>query len=260
MSDNTPSDHTPHAPGATLECALYLIPVPLSDTSRPDDVLPAINFTIVRQLRHFVVEDLRSARRFLRRIDRTFDIDGSHFVELNEHTRRDGRHVTATIDALRQGHPVGVLSEAGCPAVADPGAEAVAVAQREGFKVIPLVGPSSILMALMASGFNGQSFAFHGYLPINADERLRTIRDYERRARAAASQTQIFIEAPYRNNKLIRLLADTLRPDTLICVASDITGERASIVTRTAAQWARTQADYDRIPTIFLIGSGDGTL
>ncbi len=259
MTPTTTDDNSP-MPRTQLQCALYLIPVPLSDTSAAADVLPAANLGIIRELRHFVVEDLRSARRFLRRVDRSFDIDGSTFVELNEHTRRDRRYVDATIEALRQGHPVGLLSEAGCPAVADPGAEAVAVAQREGYRVIPLVGPSSILMALMASGFNGQSFAFNGYLPIDHDQRIRTLREYERRARASASQTQVFIEAPYRNNKLLALLADTLRPDTLICVASDITGERESIITRTAAQWARSRADYDRIPTIFLIGSSDGTL
>lgn len=145
------------------------------------------------------------------------------------------------------------MSEAGCPAVADPGAQVVSIAQREGLKVVPLVGPSSILMSLMASGFNGQGFAFNGYLPIGDDERHRAVKELENRC-TRWHQTQIFIETPYRNNRLIRFLASTLRPDTLLCVACDIADPaRESIITLPASKWKTNQADYDKRPAIFLI-------
>lgn len=232
--------------------ALYLIPVTLSDGQSPLTVLPQCNIDILRQIRHFIVENVRSARRFIRACDRTFDIDGATFDVLDEHNRHDTPAIARMLEPLRRGEPVGVLSEAGCPAVADPGAEAVAMAQREGLRVIPLVGPSSILMSLMASGFSGQSFTFNGYLPVDVREKAARLRDLERHA---ARATQIFIETPYRNNRLVALMAETLRPDTLVCVASDITGPHESIITRTAAEWRRARYDYDRTPTIFLIGS-----
>ena len=145
------------------------------------------------------------------------------------------------------------MSEAGCPAVADPGASVVAIAQHEGLRVIPLVGPSSILMSLMASGFNGQGFAFNGYLPIKEDERHRAIKDFENRC-SRLGQTQIFIETPYRNNRLIHFLASNLRPDTLLCVACDITDPaRESIITLPASKWKNNNTDYDKRPAIFLI-------
>lgn len=234
--------------------ALYLIPVTLSDGQDPRAVLPEYNLQLIGGIRHFVVENLRSARRFLRRCHRDFDIDGSHFVELNEHNASRASDIAAMLQPLRDGHPVGLLSEAGCPAVADPGAELVAQAQREHLEVVPLVGPSSILMSLMASGLCGQSFAFNGYLPIDDAERTAAIRRLERSATDAHSTTQIFIEAPYRNNRMVRALASTLRPDTMLCVASDITGPRQSIITRTAAEWERASYDYDKVPTIFVIG------
>ena len=147
---------------------------------------------------------------------------------------------------------MGVISEAGCPAIADPGADVVAIAQRRGIRVVPLVGPSSILMSLMASGFNGQSFAFQGYLPIDAGERQRKLKWMET-AIARDSQTQIFIETPYRNNKLIEELARLLPPSLRLCVASGITSEQESIVTRTIGQWRQAKYDYNKIPTIFLL-------
>ena len=157
------------------------------------------------------------------------------------------------LDALRRGEPVGVMSEAGCPAVADPGAAVVAIAQREGLKVVPLVGPSSILMSLMASGFNGQCFAFAGYLPVDSAARQRRLRDMEGCIRRMG-QTQIFIETPYRNNRLIPELCRALPGSLKLCVASDLTGPRESIVTRELSQWAKATYDYDKIPTIFLLG------
>ena len=156
------------------------------------------------------------------------------------------------LDPLRNGVDMGIISEAGCPAIADPGADVVAIAQSEGLKVVPLVGPSSILMSLMASGFNGQGFAFNGYLPIDEAEKSRALHELENRA--SRGQTQIFIETPYRNNRLISFLSETLRPDTLLCVAADITDpKKESIVTMPATRWKSVKADYDKRPAIFLI-------
>jgi 16S rRNA (cytidine1402-2'-O)-methyltransferase len=228
---------------------IYLIPVELGDTPT-DKVIPSYNIDVIRRLRHFIVENVRSARRFLKRCDRSIDIDSLTFTELNEHTRpEDFAALLAPADA---GNDMGIISEAGCPAIADPGADVVAIAQRKGYKVVPLVGPSSILMSLMGSGFNGQSFAFSGYLPIDGGSRSAKLKEMERRIRQE-SQTQIFIETPYRNNKLIAELARTLPGSLMLCVASDITGERESILTRPLSQWARASYDYDKIPTIFLL-------
>ena len=232
-----------------MQPALYLIPVPLSDVPL-SQVLPAANLDVVRGIRHFIVENIRSARRFIRKCDRDIDIDALTFSELNRHT--DPKDVASFLAPLEAGEPVGVISEAGCPAIADPGADVVAIAQRRGLPVVPLVGPSSIVMGLMASGFNGQSFAFVGYLPIDAQARVRKLKEMEQRI-VRDDQTQIFIETPYRNNSL---LADLTRhlPGTLrLCVASDITGSGERIVTRTIGQWASTKADFGKIPTIFLL-------
>lgn len=229
--------------------ALYLIPSTMSD-GPVDAAIPVANIAIMRGITHFVVENVRTARRFLRRCDRTIDIDRLSFVTLDEHTPVE--EVPAMLSPIAEGHPVGVISEAGCPAVADPGADLVAVAQRKGYKVVPLVGPSSIIMALMGSGFNGQSFAFSGYLPHDLKARTATLREMERMIRRAR-QTQIFIETPYRNNRLIAELASTLPGSLRLCVASDITGPAQSIVTRSIAEWARSTYNYDKIPSIFLL-------
>lgn len=233
----------------TMEAALYLVPVELSGapTSR---VIPQWNIEVARQIRVWIVENVRTARRFLRRWDHAYPIDECTFFELNGHT--DPTRTGSYLDALRRGEPVGLMSEAGCPAIADPGAAVVEIAQREKLKVVPLVGPSSILMSLMASGFNGQGFAFNGYLPIDEAEKSRELRELENRA--SRGQTQIFIETPYRNNRLISFLSETLRPDTLLCVAADITDpQKESIVTMPAARWKSVKADYDKRPAIFLI-------
>lgn len=230
---------------------LILFPVPLS-AGAPELVLPARNIELLRQTRHFVVENLRSARRFLRAASRDIVIDELDLRELNEHTPPS--EVEKLLEPLEQGHNLGVLSEAGCPAVADPGADLVAAAQRRGYRVEPLVGPSSILMALMASGFNGQSFTFQGYLPVETQARTRALHDMERDIRSHR-RTQIFIETPYRNNRLIAELCRSLPGDMLLCVASDITGERESIVTAPLRHWAAASYDYSKIPTIFLLFS-----
>ena len=232
-----------------LEAALYLIPVPLSG-GEIDDVLPVRNRHMVGEMRHFIVENVRSARRFLKKCDRSIGIDALTFSELNRHTRPE--EVAEMLEPLRRGEAVGVISEAGCPAIADPGADVVAVAQREGLKVVPLVGPSSIIMSLMASGFNGQSFAFLGYLPIDGAERQRKLRSMEQCINTL-DQTQIFIETPYRNNKLLAELVKSLPRRLRLCVASDISGARETIITRTVEEWGRAKYDYDKVPTIFLL-------
>lgn len=232
-----------------VQAALYLLPVPLSDVTT-DNVLPRLNIAIVREIRYFIVENVRSARRFLKRCDHSIDIDKLTFYTLNRHTQPES--INEMLAPLRKGEAVGVISEAGCPAIADPGADVVAIAQREGLRVVPLVGPSSILMSLMASGFNGQSFAFIGYLPIDSGERQRKLRNMEQNI-YKLDQTQIFIETPYRNNKLIADLTKSLPRRMRLCVASDITGENESIVTRTIEEWERIKYDYNKIPTIFLL-------
>lgn len=235
-----------------LEAGLYLIPTQLSDVPL-DRVLPAHNIDVVRELRYFVVESLRSARRFLKKCDRDIDIDSLTFNELNEHTDlKNTAAIEALLDPIGRGEAVGVISDAGCPAVADPGADLVAIAQRKGYKVFPLVGPSSILMSLMASGFNGQSFAFLGYLPVDAQARQAKLKEMTRRIERER-QTQIFIEAPYRNNQLIADLAAHLPAGMRLCVASNITGDGQSIITRTIGQWKQAQYDYHKVPTIFLL-------
>lgn len=236
--------------------SLYLIPVNISDAPL-DSVIPTGNIEIIRGIRHFIVENTRTARRFLKRCDRSFDVDGAVFHELNRHT--DLNEVSGWLDPLRSGEPMGVMSEAGCPAVADPGALPVEIAQREGFRVIPLVGPSSILMSLMASGFNGQGFAFNGYLPIDDKEKLHALRELEAESQSK-NRTEIFIETPYRNNRMVQFLSDNLRPDTLLCVACDITDtEKESIVTLPAPKWKNNKENYDKRPAIFLIYRGNQT-
>ena len=235
-----------------IEAGLYLIPCQLSDVPL-ERVLPTHNIEVVRGIRFFVVESLRSARRFLKKCDRDIDIDALTFHELNEHTDlKDTAAIEALLEPISRGEAVGVISDAGCPAVADPGADLVTIAQHRGYKVFPLVGPSSILMSLMASGFNGQRFAFEGYLPVDAGARQARLKEMVRRIERE-HQTQIFIEAPYRNNQLIADLATHLPSRLRLCVASDITGENQSIITRALGEWKQSRYDYHKIPTIFLL-------
>lgn len=234
-----------------LAPALYLIPVELGDTPQ-ECVLPAYNRDVVLGIRHFIVEEVRSARRFLKRVERDIDIDQLHFYPMGKHA--DGARFAEYLKPLEAGEPVGVISEAGCPAVADPGADVVAIAQRKGLRVVPLVGPSSMILAVMASGLNGQSFAFHGYLPIDASERVRRIKQLEARA-VQERQTQLFIETPYRNAKFFETLCQTLRPQTRLCVAAGITTEVEWIRTHTVAEWKKNPLpDLSKTPAIFLFG------
>lgn len=232
-----------------MDAALYLLPVTLGETPLAN-VLPQYNFEVIAGIRHFIVEDLRSARRFLRKVDPQFDIDGSQFYELNKHT--SPQDVAGYLKPLCDGKPVGVISEAGCPAVADPGADVVAIAQRKGLKVVPLVGPSSIILSVMASGFNGQSFAFNGYLPIKPDERSRCLRRLEQKV-YNEDQTQLFIETPYRNGKMVEDIIAACRPQTKLCIAANITCEGEYICTRSVKEWKGKVPDLSKIPCIFLI-------
>lgn len=242
-----------------IETALYLIPVPLGDTPI-EQVLPTYNREIIVQVRHFIVENVRSARRFLKKVDANICIDDLTFYELNQHTDRS--RIDSYLVPLMEGKPVGIISEAGCPAVADPGADVVALAQRKRLKVVPLVGPSSILMSVMASGFNGQSFAFHGYLPIGDEARAARLKQLEQRV-YAEDQTQLFIETPYRNVRLMQFLLKILRPQTRICLASNITCADEKITTLSVAEWRKLlpqgakeedlQRHVPRTPSMFLI-------
>lgn len=234
-----------------METALYLIPVTLGETP-VSQVLPAYNHDVILGIRHFIVENVRSARRFLRMLDHEFPIDDSTFYEMGKHAQTD--QFASYLKPLQQGQPVGVISEAGCPAVADPGAEVVAMAQHKGFRVIPLVGPSSMIMAVMASGLNGQSFAFNGYLPVDEADRAKKLKALESRA-WNESQTQLLIETPYRNRKMFDTILRTLRPQTRLCVAAGITTSDEYIRTHTVQEWKRIQLpDLSKIPAIFLIG------
>ncbi len=235
-----------------MDSALYLLPVTLGDTPA-DQVLPVYNREIILQIRHFIVEDVRSARRFLKKVDREIDIDSLTFYPLNKHTSPGD--ISSYLIPLQEGNPVGIISEAGCPAVADPGADVVAIAQRKGLKVVPLVGPSSIILSVMASGFNGQSFAFHGYLPIEPGERAHRLKQLEQRA-YAEDQTQLFIETPYRNNKMAEQILSVCRPQTKLCIAANITCEGEYIHTRSVREWKGHLPDLSKIPCIFLIYKG----
>lgn len=233
-----------------METALYLLPVTLGDTAI-DKVLPAYNVDVIRGIKHFIVEDVRSARRFLKKVDREIDIDTLSFYPLNKHTSPED--ISEYLNPLAEGHPMGVISEAGCPAVADPGADVVAIAQRRNMKVVPLVGPSSIILSVMASGFNGQSFAFHGYLPIEPAERSRRLKELEGRI-YSEHQTQLFIETPYRNHKMLDDILKACRPQTRLCIAANITCEGEYIRTRTVKEWKGTSLpDLSKIPCIFLL-------
>ena len=201
-------------------------------------------------IRHFIVEDVRTARRFLKLVDRSIDIDQLTFYTLNKHTNPE--EVASMLRPLEEGSPMGVISEAGCPAVADPGADVVAIAQRKGLQVIPLVGPSSIILAVMGSGFNGQSFAFNGYLPIEPDERIKTLKKLEQRA-YTENQTQLFIETPYRNAKMMADILKACRPQTHLCIAAGLTTKDEYIKTRTVKEWVGKLPALEKIPCIFLI-------
>jgi len=215
-----------------MEVALYLLPVTLGETP-VENVLPVYNKEVILGIKHFIVEDVRSARRFLKKVDRGIDIDALTFYPLNKHTSPED--ISGYLKPLLAGQSMGVISEAGCPAVADPGADVVA-----------------IIMSVMGSGFNGQSFAFHGYLPIEPGERAKRIKVLEQRV-YAEDQTQLFIETPYRNNKMAEDILKNCRPQTKLCIAANITCEGEYIKTKTIKEWQGKLPDLSKIPCIFLI-------
>ncbi len=231
---------------------LILFPVPIG----ADDIgisLPANNMELLATCRTFIVEELRSARRFLKRAGYPYPIDDTVFLELNEHTTHDA--VGHYLDAIERGENIGLLSEAGLPCVADPGAMITKMAQRRGIEVAPLVGPSSLMLALMASGLNGQRFAFKDYLPVDRSARAATLRRLEEHVHRS-HETQLFIEAPYRNNQMLEALSTVLQADTLVCVACDLTLPTQYIRTMPAAKWKkeREKTDLHKRNTVFLIG------
>lgn len=244
--------------GGHLPSALYLLPSAMG-AGALCDVLPPENLQVMAAIRHFVVENVREARRFIRRALPDADISLLEFHELNRHTDlSDPAEIHQWLAPISEGRAVGLMSDAGCPGVADPGAVVVREAHRLGYRVRPLVGPSSILLGLMASGFNGQGFCFHGYLPVDDDDRESALRRLERLS-ALEDMTQICIETPYRNCKLLESMAATLRPGTMICVARDLTDpERELIVARTAGQWRKIiqggdTPELDKHPAVFLL-------
>lgn len=233
-----------------METALYLIPVTLGDTNY-SRVLPEYNSEIIRGIRFFIVENIKSARRFLAQVENSH-VDDAVYYELSEHT--DVKDIGDYLDPIAKGESVGVISEAGCPAVADPGADIVAIAQKRNIRIVPLVGPSSMIMAVMASGLSGQSFAFNGYLPVKPAERTSRIRQLEQRA-LKERQTQLFIETPYRNAQMFDSIVSACRKETKLCVAAGITTDHEYIKTKTCAQWKKCGLpDLKKIPAIFLIG------
>ena len=232
-----------------MKASLVLIPVTLGETEHRR-VLPEYNREVVLSIRHFIVENIRTTRRFLKKMEPAIVIEELAFYELNKHTSPE--ELSGYLLPLERGESVGILSEAGCPAIADPGADIVAIAQQKGYSVVPLVGPSSILLSVMASGFNGQSFAFHGYLPIETTERTQLIKKLEGRV-YTENQTQLFIETPYRNNKLAEELIRACRPSTRLCIASNISCEDEFIHTRSIKEWEENLPDLNKKPTIFLI-------
>jgi len=236
-----------------MPAQLFLIPTPIgSDPKNTENSLPPANRDIIDSLDYFVVENLRSARRFLAGLKLSRAIDDMLFAELNEHTPAE--EVEALLSPLlKEGRSAGILSEAGLPCVADPGALLVGAAHRNGIEVVPLVGPSSLMLALMASGANGQSFAFNGYLPVKQPERGKMIRFYEKQA-ITAGQSQIFIETPYRNVKLWEEFTAVCSPSTKLTVAAGLTEADEFISTRTIAEWKRAGTpNINKRPAIFIL-------
>ena len=238
---------------SSMAGTLYLIPCPISEDTLPYDVTPEGNRNVITALDYFIVENLRSARRFLSKAGLQGKIDELEFDELSEHTSSP-RDIERMVAKIKAGRSAGVISEAGVPAVADPGQLVVEACHRADIKVVPLVGPSSIIMAVMASGLSGQSFAFNGYLPVKEPDRTRAIKRLESRA-SGEHQSQLFIEAPYRNVKLAEQILASCGAQTRLCIACDITSQNEYVRTATIAEWRKMGLpDINKRPTIFIIG------
>lgn len=232
-----------------MKTGLYLIPVTLGDVNL-ELSLPASVFQTIKNLDEFIVENLKTARRFLRKAGFDKPFEGVVFHEFDKHN--ENPDFEPFINSLKKGKSVGLLSEAGTPCIADPGSDIVKLCQQNNIPVYPLVGPSSILLALMGSGFNGQNFAFHGYLPIEINALKKKIKTIEM-AVYQNNQTQIFIETPYRNQKLVETLLKACSPDTSLCLASELTTENETIRTKPIAAWQKVKMDLNKKPTVFLL-------
>jgi len=228
---------------------LYLIPCTLGENS-PLEVLPLLIKKAIENIDHYIVEHEKSARRFIKNVASKKQQNSLHIEEINKFT--DQEDIPNMLAPCLKGLDVGVISDAGCPGIADPGAAVVALAHKNGIKVVPLVGPSSILLAMMASGFNGQNFAFNGYLPIDKAERKAKIKQLEKRS-IQDNQSQLFIETPYRNNQMLESLTTALQKNTEICVACDITLSTEYIRTAPAKDWKKIKVDLHKRPTMFII-------
>lgn len=229
---------------------IYLIPVTLGGNNFKQ-IIPDGVLEITRSLRCFVVEEIRSARRFLRLIDKSFPIDESQFFELNEHTNEE--EVLSILKLAENGSDIGLMSEAGLPGIADPGSKLVAAAHRINIRVTPLSGPSSIIMALISSGLNGQNFTFHGYLPVKPEERESKLRELEKRSHTG--EAQIFMETPYRNQKMLESVLSVCQPGTKLCTACDISLATEEIRTRKISEWKKSPPSLNHRLVVFIIQS-----
>lgn len=234
---------------STKKGTLFLIPTPLGEINI-EQVIPIYNIQLIMELDVFIVEELRTARRFLKKCGYNKDLNSVIFYLLNEHTHDD--EIMSYLDQALEGKSIGLLSEAGCPAIADPGASVVKLAHEMNIRVVPLTGPSSLILSLMASGFNGQQFTFHGYLPVKSPERKSKIKELDRLTQKQ-SHTHIFIEAPYRNKQMIDSLLETCSDNTMLCIASNITMPDESILTKSIAEWRKAKPDPGKKPTVFLL-------
>ena len=220
--------------------------------STPDRVFPSANKEIITRIRYFIVEEIRTARRFLKKVCPEIEIDSLTFTIYNEHSSTI--EAVSFLEPLLNGEDTGIISEAGTPCVADPGSLVVRLAHESGIRVVPLVGPSSILLALMASGFNGQQFVFHGYLPIDKPARTKRLREIEMDI-IRKDQTQVFIETPYRNLQLLQAITETCQESTLLCLATSLTTPEESIITLTVKEWKKKKPQINKKPTVFLLYS-----
>lgn len=234
-----------------MSSTIYLIPIPLAEEG--DHALPAQTTAVINSCDVFFAENLRTARRAFRKMDRQFDIDAK---EWHETGKAEEEKTGAFIRCIREGKTIGIVSESGCPGIADPGQQLIAAAHREKAKIVPLTGPNSMLLALMASGMNGQHFTFNGYLPIPTQEREKKIKELEKKA-CHENCTQLFIETPYRNNQLLQAIVNACQPLTRLCVAVDLTSTREWISTMTIADWKKSTIELPKSPAIFILGKNE---
>ena len=232
-----------------MSAKIYLIPTTLGD-SPVENVIPQYIVDIINQTNYYIVENVKTARRYLIKAGIQTKIDDLTFYELNKHT--SPKNYESYLNPIKENHNIGIISEAGTPGVADPGADIVSIAHRENIPVVPLVGPSSILLSVMASGLNGQNFAFVGYIPVKKHERTKKIKMLEKRSKLE-NQTQLFIETPYRNQQLLNDIISCCNPETMLCIAADITLNSEFIKTKKIRDWRKELPDLKKRPSIFLI-------